>query len=468
MIRSSHFHKTVDVKAWTHVDAVQKTITPLGGMGLLVGFIALLGYCINVESFYRPLTAGAATNPITAILFILLGYSLISSKTYQKSKLISASLVVFIAGIRLVSFAFQSDAYLNLMPFQSVVSSEQSIGKSNEFSVNSALMFFLLGCSVLTYYLKAFRLSQIIAFITITIPLVSIVGYAYRIDKAYSHMSLHTASFGLMLTIAAIFLTADKLLMSGILSPYRGGKIARVLIVLSSIFSLFVGYLILKTLFETGEGNWFGVFTVAVSWFIFMIIGTSAYYQEIIDKEHRNRESQLTIAALSDSLTGLPNRRMFFDYCNREFDRIKRSDDEIFLLVIDVDDFKNINDTAGHQAGDLVLQQIGYALQKSVRSVDIAARVGGEEFGILLTNTNQEGAIRVVEEIQKNIENIDLDGMLDSSAKVTVSIGGASSAHFSCLDTAFKGADKAMYVSKRNGKNQFTLSPILDDTLSEL
>ena len=217
MIKDSYFHKATNVKTWTLLNTAQKMVIPLGAMGILAGLLVLCGYVLDVESLYRPIEGGAATNPITAILFILLGYSLVSPKKYQLGRLISALLIMLITVVRILSFVFQNELYAYFMPFQNIVFFEQSQGKSNNLGINSAVMFFLLSCSIVAYYFKAFRLSQFIAFFSINIPLISIIGYAYDVDNIYGQMSLYTTSFGLILSVSTLLLTANKLLMNGLM-----------------------------------------------------------------------------------------------------------------------------------------------------------------------------------------------------------------------------------------------------------
>ena len=110
--------------------------------------------------------------------------------------------------------------------------------------------------------------------------------------------------------------------------------------------------------------------------------------------------------ALTDDLTSLPNRRRFMTEFRREEQRAERAGTPLSVIMLDIDDFKQINDTWGHETGDLVLRGLAEALAAATRTIDLAARLGGEEFAILLPNTDAEGAQGVAERIQRELENM--------------------------------------------------------------
>jgi diguanylate cyclase (GGDEF)-like protein len=156
-----------------------------------------------------------------------------------------------------------------------------------------------------------------------------------------------------------------------------------------------------------------------------------------------------------DDLTGLFNRRHLNSVIAREFNRSKRHNIELSCLLLDLDFFKRVNDTFGHEFGDFVIQEFAAVIQSSLRISDFAFRYGGEEFLILLPQTETEGALQVAEKIRQHMEaNTITDG--DSSVTVTVSIGVASFCQHqpSNRNELIAFTDKALYVAKRNGRNQ--------------
>jgi len=158
-----------------------------------------------------------------------------------------------------------------------------------------------------------------------------------------------------------------------------------------------------------------------------------------------------------DNLTQLYNRRAFIDDLKREIERSRRYDTTLTLLILDIDDFKLVNDNYGHPFGDFVLKKIAKILKGSVRSIDTVARYGGEEFTIILINADKKDCLNTAERIRSNIENFKFrDGGIEHD--ITVSIGFAS---FPKDGEDYKeilaNADKAMYESKQAGKNQVTM-----------
>jgi diguanylate cyclase (GGDEF)-like protein/PAS domain S-box-containing protein len=158
--------------------------------------------------------------------------------------------------------------------------------------------------------------------------------------------------------------------------------------------------------------------------------------------------------ANTDSLTELYNRRYFIDHAEREFYRAKRHLRIVSLISIDIDHFKNINDSYGHPAGDKVLISVAKCLLPCIRQEDILARIGGEEFSILLPETTLQSAKAVAERIRLNQSNLSLEGEWNGKITVTVSIG-VTCIRFEddTFDDFFTRADKALYQAKALGRN---------------
>ncbi len=172
------------------------------------------------------------------------------------------------------------------------------------------------------------------------------------------------------------------------------------------------------------------------------------------DAMHTLEESSRT-----DGLTKLLNRN-HWEYClSREFKRHDRSDCSVSLIMFDLDHFKAINDNYGHLAGDEVLRRVSDTARDTVRDTDIVGRYGGEEFGIILTDSSLVAAEKLAERLRKNIENLDVefDGLI---IKMTASIGiaeyvGEIEKHEQLIDRA----DQALYHSKDRGRNCATSYP---------
>lgn len=158
---------------------------------------------------------------------------------------------------------------------------------------------------------------------------------------------------------------------------------------------------------------------------------------------------QLTI---TDNLTRLFNRRHFDFEFEREFKRAKRYKNDLSIAIIDIDFFKKINDTYGHSCGDYILRETAFIIKDNFRQTDIVCRYGGEEFGIILTETSKETSHIPLERLRKRIEN---NKFLYKGQPInlTVSIGVTSNTDFESLSEMFDEADKALYQAKTNGRN---------------
>lgn len=171
----------------------------------------------------------------------------------------------------------------------------------------------------------------------------------------------------------------------------------------------------------------------------------------------RRQVAQTHQQALSDPLTGLPNRRAFDERIAQEWARWKRFGEPLALLVWDVDDFKKINDTFGHKAGDKALVMIAKLLRERLRETDFIARFGGEELVVLLTGAGQADAARLAEGMRAAIEDSGLHANRQP-VRVTVSGGLTLFAGGDDPETAFERADQAMYRAKQQGKNQVVVA----------
>jgi len=158
-----------------------------------------------------------------------------------------------------------------------------------------------------------------------------------------------------------------------------------------------------------------------------------------------------------DELTGLYNYRFFQSALVRDVHRARRYKDPLSLVMLDVDDFKQLNDQCGHMAGNRVLARVALELRKSVREADCLARYGGEEFAMLLPETSKTGALRVAERARARIESAGLPGAGGRRMRVTVSAGVAElGVDAGTAGELLQRADHALYISKSRGKNMVT------------
>jgi diguanylate cyclase (GGDEF)-like protein len=178
--------------------------------------------------------------------------------------------------------------------------------------------------------------------------------------------------------------------------------------------------------------------------------------------ERREMTAQLAMQAKTDGLTGLLNRRSFDQLLNntRNYDELTQRG--IGLILVDIDRFKNINDTYGHAAGDIVLKAIASILADNVRADDVVARFGGEEFAILMEQDNIEILGRVAETLRRTIENTRIFIEPGRALNITASFGIATAGDGGRPEALFRAADQALYAAKAGGRNRVCLEASAD------
>lgn len=188
------------------------------------------------------------------------------------------------------------------------------------------------------------------------------------------------------------------------------------------------------------------------------ILGHVYIFQNIT--KQRDMLIKLNEMAYNDSLTGIYNRRRFLEEAEKELLRSKRFARYISLLMIDIDHFKEINDQHGHLAGDEVIVAIVQECKNRIRATDIIARLGGEEFAIVLVDTDSEKAVIVADDIRRRIADLDMN-IYGKSIKVTISIG-ITTFHYEdnelTLEKLIDNADRALYFAKNSGRNKVVMS----------
>lgn len=235
----------------------------------------------------------------------------------------------------------------------------------------------------------------------------------------------------------------------GAVSVYSAHRVMT-LATVATILLPVTGYFLLN-----GEFVFLGMAIGAVVFFLSAIRSTNVLglalhqnflmtYQLEISRAEAERRARV------DELTGLFNRRAFYEYGKILANNSQRNKDALAMIIMDLDNFKMVNDSFGHAAGDVALKQIGQILLKRLRKSDIFARIGGEEFGMLLPLTSLNEAAQLAEELRKVVQSSAVS-YEDKNFTITASFGVSSG--ISDIDTLVRQADMAMYQSKDAGRN---------------
>lgn len=222
-------------------------------------------------------------------------------------------------------------------------------------------------------------------------------------------------------------------------------------------------------LMRTKDGRTIWVSDISYPWFDDEgnIIGSVGSLRDISDRVEAEALAKEEIAriATTDQLTGLFSRGVFFDRLEEELKRIKRSHEDLSILLIDMDHFRNVNNNHGQQMGDKVLVGVARIIASCLRGTDTGARIGGEEFGVILPETPAGGAFWVGERIRTSVAKETF--RLGEEAQLigcTVSIGIASARFDQNMDaeTLYKTADKRLFIAKHTGRNQVSMDEIVE------
>ena len=198
-----------------------------------------------------------------------------------------------------------------------------------------------------------------------------------------------------------------------------------------------------------------GLVTVMIT-MVYVAVFYHAYSKRLVSYFTRMRESNVKLRELAtrDMLTDVLNARTYYEICDSQIQFSRRQPGPFAVLFVDLDNFKSINDTYGHAAGDIVLKSVADCLSGSLRASDVLGRVGGEEFSVFLPNTDVEGALKLAESIRKNIETL-MPQAGEHRLKITSSIGVAhSNLNDQTMLQIQKRADQAMYNAKAAGRNR--------------
>jgi diguanylate cyclase (GGDEF)-like protein len=278
--------------------------------------------------------------------------------------------------------------------------------------------------------------------------------------------ALGTAKFVVEGSVAITFATLLVLLTGGHESPFFftfpllvGGAALvvspRVTFALAAIASL--GYILAIAVPGDGPISKVTVATVGINLTALVLL---AYVAMVIAREQRRARDAAIRLSTVDPLTGLFNRTFFFAAVDREIARSARSNRGFCLLMMDLDELKAINDKYGHYFGDRVLRGIGEVIRSGVRRIDTAARYGGDEFVVLLPETDPTGAYVLAEKVRIGVTDLDVP-VSGSRIQPSISVGVVSFPDDGrTSDELLINADQAMYASKRGGKNRVMGFPL--------
>ncbi|MBB1267988.1 sensor domain-containing diguanylate cyclase [Shewanella sp. SR44-3] len=208
---------------------------------------------------------------------------------------------------------------------------------------------------------------------------------------------------------------------------------------------------------DSWDGRWFLLSEQSLPTNELLVHAKEITEQKALEAKLLTTQEKLRELALTDELTGIANRRSFVDSVKVELNRQDRQHTPAALLILDMDFFKRVNDTYGHQAGDEVLQQVARLIGKQLRPYDIFGRIGGEEFAIFLADTDKELAYLIAERLRISIYNTPIR-FASMTLSVSASIGLCEHLVGSGFQNMYEKADIALYQAKKLGRNQVCIA----------
>lgn len=207
------------------------------------------------------------------------------------------------------------------------------------------------------------------------------------------------------------------------------------------------------------------MFLIPIYWVVSSLSGYIAFYVLDLLRSSQMLFNKYRAESTIDGLTGLNNVRKFDEVFNQLVNDVKTNNQKLSLLYVDIDFFKQINDTYGHSEGDVVLKELGFLLQRCTRTFDVVSRNGGEEFTVLLLDCPVDRAVEIAEGIRKTVGEHSFTLNSSKEIKLTISIGLACYPDITNDPTMLiDAADKALYQAKKSGRNKVCVLPV--DTLT--
>ncbi len=300
---------------------------------------------------------------------------------------------------------------------------------------------------------KAVGIGLVSAALALWLPLISLIGYSYGHNSFFGAMSPTSIVLVAPLALATLSLYAHHGYVRPFLSNRVSGRVLRTQILLAMLVPWAVGFLLLRDAHPESQQTG-PLFVALVTWFIWFMVYASARTLEKMDRNRRTAERRYARQALCDPLTGARNRRGALLETQAALGDAQAGGSIMALIMVDLDEFKKVNDQFGHQVGDEVLVRVSRLLSKSLRPTDILARWGGEEFLILLPETRLNMAVEIAERLRATLET---DMRLNAEGgcyDITASFGVAEVGQGEVgLYEGLICADQALYRAKDQGRN---------------
>jgi diguanylate cyclase (GGDEF)-like protein len=417
----------------------------------LASVVLVGGWGMEVSALRGPLPNFSTMKPNTAIGVGALGLALMLSQSggpVRRLHLPLAALAAVLGALTLAEYGFGWDAGVDQLIFADAGTGHAFPGRPAPLA---AVLLLLLGVGLMSPETRGWR--HVKAACTLPALLVAwtlLNGYLFGHSGdpgalPFGSVAVHTAGSLFLIALGTLATEPGSWPVRTVFADNLGGTICRWLLPMAVVAPSLLGWLLCNpaTIDSHEALNW-ALYAVSSSAGSVGLILILARRIEILDAER----TAATMMSRRDALTGIANRRAFDIVLMESFSRARRYGRPLSLLTLDIDHFKSYNDTFGHPAGDEVLQAVSGVLVHVARESDLVARIGGEEFAMVLSETGAAGAHALAERIRASVAALKLQ------RAVTISVGVASLSPATPTATALlKESDTALYAAKRAGRD---------------
>ena len=442
-------HARADVGSTAYVKEPIRAAFGLASLFALCSFLiavfSLVAYRLALVDIIRPLPDGPAVHPFTSLSVMLLSVCVVL--TMQRARRFVDGICTAVLLGALAQLAFPEQASRGFQAIDLFPAGHGAI-----VSTSTALCLLMLAASLLLRRYRNAEVSQMLSVLAYGAPAMALVGFLLEVQESHVRMSLTTVLMLIPLCAATALRTVYHGFLRALLGPTRVGALARRHIALVMMAPYLLGLGLVGIRPNVADAS-IVILIVASSQTVGLVVAFLALSFCNLERRSNVLQRRAETRAVRDGLTGAMNRASFTHHARREIDQHRDKKSAVSLLFVDVDHFKRINDTYGHETGDRVLKRIIRLARSCLRSDDTVARWGGEEFIVLLPATDVDGALLIAEKIRQRIEAEHFDAFA-SGLHVTVSVGCAEISSSEELDELVARADHALYEAKHLGRNQ--------------
>lgn len=426
-------------------------------LGLASALLLFLAYCFGFDRAIRPIPGAGALHPLSLLCGVLL---LLAVRAYRPLRRQSGT-EYYLAGAALLVAALRLAEYALFAPAAPVSDLLVPVAAPGQPSIrmgpNTAATAVLIAAGLLLHARHP-RLGAVCSALAPFFPALGMLGYFYGLGDFHGDMSATTAVLYMLICSATVSIYAHSRPVRILFRGDLAGRLLRLQIALATLFFVVAG-----AVFSTRDiAQSVPLIAAAGIWFVSGMLLLTSQAFERADVLRRRLERQMARQSLTDELTQLSNRRAAEVMGGKLFAQARRARRALSVILMDIDHFKRINDTHGHNAGDEVLRDMGAVLNGRLRRSDVVARWGGEEFIAILPDTPEVDAHGVAETLRRRIS----DRVHVGGVPVSVSIGVASAAISDVsLSAVVDRADAALYAAKRGGRDRVVSCRDLASTL---